>query len=68
MATTKYKNPQYKPMQEAGTANNKQYLKDMNESVANSRSNDYKGVKTDGLKIRGTGAATKGVMARGPMA
>jgi hypothetical protein len=24
--------------------------------------------KTDGVKIRGTGAATKGVMARGPMA
>lgn len=24
--------------------------------------------KTDGIKIRGTGAATKGVMARGPMA
>jgi hypothetical protein len=25
-------------------------------------------VKTNGIKIRGTGAATKGVMARGPMA
>ena len=25
-------------------------------------------VKTDGIKIRGTGCATKGVMARGPMA
>jgi hypothetical protein len=24
-------------------------------------------VKTSGIKIRGTGAATKGVMARGPM-
>ena len=24
-------------------------------------------IKTDGIKIRGTGAATKGVMARGPM-
>lgn len=24
-------------------------------------------VKTDGIKIRGTGAATKGVMSRGPM-
>jgi hypothetical protein len=29
---------------------------------------DNGGVKTDGIKIRGTGAATKGVMARGPMA
>lgn len=26
------------------------------------------GVKTDGIKIRGTGCATKGTMARGPMA
>lgn len=26
------------------------------------------GVKTSGIKIRGTGAATKGTMARGPMA
>lgn len=25
-------------------------------------------VKTDGIKIRGTGAATKGTKARGPMA
>jgi hypothetical protein len=27
-----------------------------------------KEVKTDGIKMRGTGAATKGVMSRGPMA
>ena len=27
-----------------------------------------KDVKTSGIKIRGTGAATKGLMARGPMA
>jgi hypothetical protein len=26
------------------------------------------GTKTSGIKIRGTGAATKGIMARGPMA
>jgi hypothetical protein len=25
-------------------------------------------IKTDGIKMRGTGAATRGVMARGPMA
>jgi hypothetical protein len=25
-------------------------------------------IKTDGIKMRGTGAATKGVMSRGPMA
>ena len=28
---------------------------------------DMKDVKTTGTKIRGTGAATKGTMARGPM-
>jgi|TARA_B110000977_G_scaffold89680_1_gene119143 hypothetical protein len=29
---------------------------------------DMKGVKTSGIKVRGTGAAIKGTMARGPMA
>jgi hypothetical protein len=28
---------------------------------------NYKAPKTSGIKIRGTGAATKGLMARGPM-
>jgi len=38
-------------------------------SVGNiSKSAGNETVKTDGIKIRGTGAATKGVMARGPMA
>jgi len=67
MATT-YKQPKPAPIQEAGVANNKEYLRNANVSVANTRSNDYPGVKTSGIKIRGTGAATKGVMARGPMA
>lgn len=66
MAT--YRNPTYKPLAEAGTSNNKQFLKDANVSVAHNHSNDYPGTKTSGIKIRGTGAATKGVMARGPMA
>ena len=56
------------PIKEAGVADNKKYLKDANVSVVNSRSNDYPPTKTDGIKIRGTGAATKGLMARGPMA
>ena len=47
---------------------NKAYLRDAIVSVANVHSNDYKPTKTDGIKIRGTGAATKGIMARGPMA
>ena len=67
MATT-YKQPKPAPIQEAGVANNKEYLRNANVSVANTRSGDYKPTKTDGIKIRGTGAATKGVMARGPMA
>lgn len=29
---------------------------------------DNGGVKTDGVRMRGVGAATKGVMSRGPMA
>ena len=47
---------------------NKQYMKDANVSVANTHSNEYPGVKTTGIKMRGTGAATKGLMSRGPMA
>lgn len=46
----------------------KETLRKANVSVGNTRSQDYDGVKTSGIKIRGTGAATKGVMARGPMA
>ena len=41
---------------------------DVNMSVANISRDPYKAPKTSGVKIRGTGAATKGVMARGPMA
>jgi hypothetical protein len=38
-------------------------------SVGNiSKSAGNESVKTDGIKMRGTGAATKGVMSRGPMA
>lgn len=37
----------------------------MRVSVGDPGRND---VKTSGMKVRGTGAATKGLMARGPMA
>ena len=33
-----------------------------------SKSAGNEGIKTTGIKARGTGAATKGVMSRGPMA
>jgi hypothetical protein len=40
----------------------------MRMSVGMYNNGPDKPIKTDGIKIRGTGAATKGVMARGPMA
>ena len=46
-----------------------QSLKDENCMVVGSTATGVvKGPKTSGIKIRGTGAATKGTMARGPMA
>ena len=39
----------------------------INPSVAGISKGNYPATKTEGIKIRGTGAATKGVMARGPM-
>jgi len=43
-------------------------VKDMNISVGGISKGNYKETKTTGIKVRGTGAATKGLMARGPMA
>lgn len=42
-------------------------MDDLDISVGKISKNLGKATKTDGIKIRGTGAATKGVMARGPM-
>jgi len=42
-------------------------LDESNPSVAGISKGNYKETKTTGIKIRGTGAATKGTMARGPM-
>jgi len=65
MATYKTPKPVATPV--VGQENNKKYLRELNVSDASVRSNEYKPTKTSGIKIRGTGAATKGVMARGPM-
>lgn len=65
MAT--YRTPSYKPLQEAGTMPVDKALR-ANVSLAHQRSDPYPTTKTSGIKIRGTGAATKGKMARGPMA
>lgn len=40
----------------------------VNMSVGNINRRAQPAVKTSGIKVRGTGAATKGLMARGPMA
>ena len=45
----------------------KEYMNTMNPSVGSISDGNEKTIKTSGIKIRGTGAATKGVMARGPM-
>ena len=43
-------------------------VKELNMSVGGISKGNYAPVKTSGIKMRGTGAATKGVMSRGPMA
>ena len=52
-----------------GKEPNRSKLDTLDMSVgAFSKSAGDESVKTNGIKIRGTGAATKGTMARGPMA
>jgi hypothetical protein len=52
-----------------GKGPNKSKLDEYDVSIgAISKSAGDEATKTSGIKIRGTGAATKGVMARGPMA
>ena len=52
-----------------GKEPNRSNAETVNMSVGGiSNKPDGMGTKTSGIKIRGTGAATKGTMARGPMA
>lgn len=52
-----------------GKLPNRSESKTVNMSVGNiSKFAGNQPVKTTGIKMRGTGAATKGVMSRGPMA
>jgi hypothetical protein len=52
-----------------GKEPNHSRLDTIDPSIANIRKSAGKdSVKTSGIKIRGTGAATKGLYARGPMA
>ena len=50
------------------TKSGAQIMNEMNISSGVVGKGNFKGEKTDGIKIRGTGAATKGTKARGPMA
>ena len=51
-----------------GKEPNRSQVDSVDMSVGNiSKSAGNEPIKTTGIKIRGTGAATKGVMARGPM-
>jgi hypothetical protein len=49
-------------MKEVSVAKNKR-----NVPVKGAPKTDMKNVKTTGVKVRGVGAATKGIYARGPM-
>ena len=52
-----------------GSGPNRSKVDTVDMSVGNiSKSAGDEKIKTSGIKIRGTGAATKGLMARGPMA
>jgi hypothetical protein len=52
-----------------GKAPNRSKAETVDMSVGNiSKSAGEEKIKTSGIKMRGTGAATKGVMSRGPMA
>lgn len=51
-----------------GSGPNRSQADTVEMSVGAIRKGSAPAAKTSGIKIRGTGAATKGVMARGPMA
>jgi hypothetical protein len=61
---TKKAAPKAELMNESGA----ECLRKMNIAAGTISKGNYPEPKTSGIKIRGTGAATKGVMARGPMA
>ena len=42
-------------------------VEELNPSVGDSRAKDHAAPKTSGIRMRGAGAAKRGVMSRGPM-
>jgi hypothetical protein len=67
MDTGKYRQPQSIPNPTPGDVVGKATLKNR-ANAGGIHTADTSEMKTSGIKIRGTGAATKGTMARGPMA
>lgn len=58
-----------KPASAEDSKVNRSKLETLDPSIGGlSKSAGNEPIKTSGVKIRGTGAATKGTMARGPMA
>jgi hypothetical protein len=56
------------PNENPGSGPNRSRADTVDMSVGNVNKNSPAGPKTSGIKMRGTGAATKGLMSRGPMA
>ena len=46
----------------------KEAINELNPSAGGVSKGNYKPIKTDGITMRGYGAATKGIKSRGPMA
>ena len=65
---TKYPSPTKVPVAPVGQPMPKLAMKKGWTPMDGVSLSDDEGVETKGIKIRGTGAATKGVTARGPMA
>ena len=61
-------NPVSGGLPEMSKQSGKDFMNESNISVGNVSKGNYKPTKTDGVKQRGFGAATKGYTSRGPMA
>lgn len=62
------KGAKVKAEENPGSMPNRSNADTVEMSVGNIRKGSAPAAKTSGIKVRGTGAATKGLMARGPMA
>jgi len=61
-------NPVSGGLPEMSKQSGKDFMNESNISAGNVSKGNYKPTKTDGITMRGYGAATKGIKSRGPMA